>query len=136
MNTDEMVNYWWRSSQEKYTQDYLKKAKDIYLLYCFRPFQVKKFARTIKYKGIPIAELIIFGSYAKGKAKGYSDIDLAIVSPKFGKDLIGELQFLLKQIRNVDDRIEPIPVSLEEYKYGISPFIFEVKKFGKEIVFH
>lgn len=97
---------------------------------------VIKFARTIKNQGIPIAKLIIFGSYAKGKAKGYSDIDLCIVSPKFGKDHIDELQFLLKLSRNVDDRLEPIPVSIEEYKSDTSPFIFEVKRFGKEIAFH
>jgi predicted nucleotidyltransferase len=95
-----------------------------------------RFARTIKDKGIPVAKLIIFGSYAKGKAKGYSDIDLAIVSPKFGEDPVLELQFLLKLSRSVDDRIEPIPVSLEEYRAGTSPLVFEVKKFGKEILFH
>lgn len=94
-----------------------------------------KFARAIKNQGIPVAKLIVFGSYAKGKAKGYSDIDLAIVSPKFGKDSIGELQFLLKQSRNIDDRIEPIPVSVEEYKNSSSRLVFEVKKFGKEITF-
>lgn len=95
-----------------------------------------KFARAIINQGIPVTKLIIFGSYAKGKAKGYSDIDLAIVSSKFGKDPIGELQFLLKQSRNVDDRIEPIPVSLEEYQYDVSPFILEVKRSGKEIAFY
>lgn len=95
---------------------------------------VIKFARVIKNQGIPIVKLIIFGSYAKGKAKKYSDIDLCIVSPKFGKDSIAELQFLLKQSRNVDDRIEPIPLSPEEYQNTSSPFIFEVKKFGQEII--
>jgi predicted nucleotidyltransferase len=94
-----------------------------------------KFARTIISQGIPIIKLIIFGSYAKGKANGYSDIDLCLVSPNFGKDPISELQFLLKQSRNVDDRIEPIPISVEEYQNSSSPFIFEIKKFGKEIVF-
>jgi predicted nucleotidyltransferase len=95
-----------------------------------------RFAKVIRSKGIPINRLVIFGSYAKGKAKGHSDIDLCIVSSKFGKDSISELQFLLKQSRNVDDRIEPIPVSIKEYKEGKSPFVFEIKKFGKEITFN
>ncbi len=93
-----------------------------------------KFASVIKSRGIRIAKIILFGSYAKGKAKGYSDIDLCIVSPQFGKDSILELQFLLKQSRHVDDRIEPIPVSVKGYRNNASPLICEVKKFGKEIM--
>lgn len=34
-------------------------------------------------KKIPVDKMIFFGSYAKGKAHRYSDIDLIIVSPKF-----------------------------------------------------
>lgn len=92
-----------------------------------------RFARAIENEGITIAKVIIFGSYAKGMASRQSDIDLCIVSPEFGKDPVGELQFLLKQSRKIDDRIEPIPVSVDEYRDTVSPLIFEVKKFGKEI---
>lgn len=34
-------------------------------------------------KHLPIRKLILFGSFAKGKAHEFSDIDLIIVSPKF-----------------------------------------------------
>ena len=95
-----------------------------------------RFSRAIENQGIPVAKVIIFGSYAKGIASRQSDIDLCIVSSEFGKDSVGELQFLLKQSRKIDDRIEPIPVSAEEYKNTASPLIFEVKKFGKEIFFN
>ncbi len=69
----------------------------------------------------------------KRKANADSDIDICIVSPKFGKDSIEELQFLLKQRRKVDIRIEPFPVSIKDYQEVISPIIFEIKKFGCEI---
>jgi predicted nucleotidyltransferase len=92
-----------------------------------------RFRNVLEKKGIPIERMIIFGSYAKGKAKPDSDIDICIVSPKFGKDSIEELQFLLKQRRKVDSRIEPIPISSLEYRETSSPLIFEIKKFGKEI---
>ena len=91
------------------------------------------FSRLLEKKGIPVERLIVFGSYAKNKANKESDIDLCIVSPKFGEDPLEELQFLLKQTRKVDTRIEPIPVSPQEYRESSSPLIFEIKKFGKEI---
>lgn len=94
-----------------------------------------RFAKVINSVGIPISKLIIFGSYAKGKAGKDSDIDLCLVSPKFGRDPIGELQFLLKRTRDVDDRIEPIPVSSSEYRETATPLIFEIKRSGKEIKF-
>ena len=38
-------------------------------------------------KHMPIDKIILFGSFAKGRAHKFSDIDLIIVSPKFeGKD--------------------------------------------------
>lgn len=99
--------------------------------------EVKKiasnFGRAVTKEGIPIKKLIIFGSYAKGRARPESDIDICIVSPKFGKDSIKELQFLFKIRRGIDSRIEPFPVSWEEYKKTVSPIIFEIKQFGQEI---
>lgn len=94
---------------------------------------VLRFGRVVEKCGIPIKKLVIFGSYAKGKSSKESDIDVCIVSPKFGKDSVEELQFLFKQTRKVDVRIEPYPISWEEYKKTASPIIFEIKKFGQEI---
>lgn len=94
-----------------------------------------RFARTINSTGIPISKLIVYGSHAKGKAREDSDIDICLVSPKFGRDTVSELQFLLKKTRYVDDRIEPMPVSSKEYLGTATPLIFEIKKFGKEIRF-
>lgn len=94
---------------------------------------VSNFGRAVAREGIPIKKLIIFGSYAKGKARPESDIDICIVSTKFGKDSIKELQFLFKIRRGIDSRIEPFPVSWEEYKKTVSPIIFEIKQFGREI---
>lgn len=92
-----------------------------------------RFAKFVESRGVPIEKVIIFGSYAKKKAKRGSDIDLCLVSPKFGKDTIAELQFLLKQRRQIDSRIEPIPVSSKDYQKTATPLIFEVKKFGREM---
>lgn len=94
---------------------------------------VLRFRRLLEEEGTPVEKLILFGSYARGEASKESDIDLCIISSKFGKDTIDELQFLLKKTRMIDTRIEPIPVSPQEYRKMDSPLIIEIKKFGREI---
>ena len=94
---------------------------------------VLRFGQAIKKQGIPVKKLVIFGSYAKHKAREDSDIDICVVSPKFGKDSIKELQFLFKLRRQIDSRIEPFPVAYKDYQRIVSPIIFEIKKFGREI---
>ena len=77
--------------------------------------------------------MIIFGSYVKDYANAESDIDLCIVSSSFGRDPIDEMQYLFKQTRKVDTRIEPIPVSPKEYRTSSSPLISEIRNSGYEI---
>ena len=89
--------------------------------------------KLLEEEGTPVEKLILFGSYARGKASKESDIDLCIISSKFGKDTIDELQFLLKKTRRIDTRIEPIPVSPQEYRNQDSPLVIEIRKFGIEI---
>ncbi len=46
---------------------------------------ILKFLNAIISKGIHIEKVILYGSYASGKAHEDSDIDLAVVSSDFGK---------------------------------------------------
>jgi predicted nucleotidyltransferase len=43
----------------------------------------KKFVSLVETQ-VPVSGAYLFGSYAKNQAKSYSDIDICIVSPKFG----------------------------------------------------
>jgi len=95
--------------------------------------KVLQFGRLLQREGIPISKLVIFGSYAKNKASKYSDIDVCVVSTKFGKDTTDEMQYLFKERRKIDDLIEPYPASPTEYDEIESPFIWEVRKYGLEI---
>ena len=94
---------------------------------------IQEYVRLLEADGFPVEKVLLYGSYAKGKSKRDSDIDICVVSPKFGKDTIKELQYLLKQTHDVDERIEPYPVSSKEYRETASPLIYEIKKYGKEI---
>ncbi len=94
---------------------------------------VLRYREKIEKSGIPVERMILFGSYARGKARTDSDIDICVVSPKLGKDEmaeIGELNFLHWKL---DNRIEAHPVSSKDYKSVATPFISEIKKYGIEI---
>jgi len=92
---------------------------------------VRRFSRHLIRKGIPVTRAILFGSWAKGTAQSDSDIDIGIVSPNFGKDDFEDLGYLLHETRYVDDRIEPAPLSIEDYETDSTPFVMEIKKTGK-----
>ncbi|GAF27399.1 predicted nucleotidyltransferases [Moorella thermoacetica Y72] len=51
---------------------------------------------------IRVDRAILFGSYASGKARKDSDIDVAIISPDLGRDRIEEMVFLKKMAEQVD----------------------------------
>ena len=92
-----------------------------------------RFKRRLEAQRIPVQKLIIFGSYAKHRARPDSDIDICIVSPTFGKDSTREMQLLSRQSSAIDTRIEPIPFSPKEYRETATPLIWEIKKHGKEV---
>ena len=95
--------------------------------------KVLQFGRLLQQEGISINKLVIFGSYAKNKPSRFSDIDVCVVSSMFGKDSIDEQQFLFKERRKVDSRIEPYPASLLEYRQTESPLMWEIREHGLEI---
>jgi len=96
-------------------------------------FSVRRFINQLREKGIPIQKAIIFGSWARGVSHKDSDIDLCLVSPKFGRDELKDLQFLLKQTRDIDDRIEPLPLSVADFENDATPLVLEIKKYGREV---
>jgi predicted nucleotidyltransferase len=86
---------------------------------------------------IPIKELILFGSYAKGNAKEYSDIDLAVISNWFeGKPKIKNMQYLSKIAANYNSLIEALPFTEEEYiNLDKRSFLASIIKTGRKITF-
>jgi predicted nucleotidyltransferase len=94
---------------------------------------IARFINVLTIKGIQIEKVILYGSYASGKVHVGSDIDLAIVSPDFGKDRFEEGKMLLQIAWRVDPRIEPIPISSESYENDTwIPIIYEIRKKGIE----
>ena len=86
---------------------------------------------------IPIKALILFGSYAQGTAKEYSDIDLAVVSDWFeGRPKIENMQHLSKIAARYNSLIEALPFTEEEYKnLDKRSFLASIVKTGRKISF-
>jgi predicted nucleotidyltransferase len=75
----------------------------------------------------------LFGSYAKGKQKADSDIDLALIIDHLNDSEKFDLQVqLMLQASEFDLRIEPHPLSSEDF-YSNNPFVAEIRRTGIEI---
>lgn len=95
--------------------------------------EIKAFIDILESHNIAVKKLILFGSFAKNNPHKDSDIDLAVISSRFGKDMTTEMMLLSKLSWKASDRIEAIPLSEEYLKLKYHPFIGEIKKYGKVI---
>lgn len=94
---------------------------------------VKKYSDTLKKANYPFSAIYLFGSYATGEAKKWSDIDVAVVSDKLKKNY-DEGKFLLWDLRmGVDTRIEPHGFTVADFKANANPLVYEVKATGIKI---
>ena len=89
----------------------------------------KYIAEVIK-SGIPVDSAYLFGSYARGNSNRYSDIDICIVSPKFGKDYFNESLKLSFLTTAVDSRIEAVALNPKDLDDKYSTLASEIKKYG------
>jgi hypothetical protein len=78
---------------------------------------VTQFARRLGELGVDVSQIILYGSYAKGKPKEYSDIDIAVVSPTFEKlDIFKRQEVLSVAHHGFDEPIEPIGLTPNQIK--------------------
>ncbi|MBA4392910.1 MAG: nucleotidyltransferase domain-containing protein [Desulfobacca sp.] len=95
---------------------------------------INAFIKELKKNKIKVAKVVLFGSRASGRAHEYSDIDVAVISPDFGKNRYREGAKLFEIACAIDPRIEPIPISLLSYKNDTwIPIIYEIRKNGIEL---
>lgn len=88
---------------------------------------VERYVAELKRYGLDISAVFLYGSYAKGKPKEYSDIDVAVVSPSFRNMDIFERQIILsKAHHNFGEPIEPIGFTPEQ--------ISDKRGFAREVV--
>ena len=77
---------------------------------------VKKYVQKLKENNVDVFKVFLYGSQVLGTYNEYSDIDVAVISPNFGKNYLEECRLLMKLTRNVDLMISPQPYAVEEYE--------------------
>ena len=90
---------------------------------------VKNYIEELRNHGIPVKEVILFGSCARGGSSEDSDIDVAIVSEAFSGDRFEDRRRIVPLRRGIDSRIEPIPLTPEAFALG-GNLIDEIKRNG------
>ncbi len=94
---------------------------------------IAKYLDLIKEKFSNVESAYLFGSYAKGKFTDDSDIDLALIFTDLDDSKRFEMQVqLILLAAKIDSRIEPHPISHEDFNSG-NPFAVEIKKTGIRI---
>jgi predicted nucleotidyltransferase len=93
---------------------------------------IKNYVEELRHHGIPVAEVILFGSCVRGGNKEESDIDVAIVSDAFSGDRFEDRRRIVPLRRGIDNRIEPIPLTPEAFAAG-GNLVDEIKRTGIKI---
>ena len=94
---------------------------------------INSYIQTLRADHLPIEHVFLFGSYAKGTSRQWSDVDLCVISTKFS-DYIDAIQYLLsKRKLNLRFPIEPIGLHPEDLKSNTA-LIREIKNTGIRIV--
>lgn len=95
--------------------------------------KLNNFIDRINSAGIRVEKAYLYGSFASGRQKKTSDIDVALVSPNFSEDFV-ENDVTLAGIRAaVDCRIEPKAFRPEEF-VDEHPLVWEIKKHGIPLI--
>ncbi|MDK2984510.1 MAG: uncharacterized protein PWQ96_152 [Clostridia bacterium] len=65
---------------------------------------------------LPVDSAYLYGSYANGKPKIFSDVDVVVVSPKFGNDIVKETTWLMELFEETGLMVEPRAYSRQEFE--------------------
>ena len=90
---------------------------------------VRKYAELVR-RHFDVQSIVLFGSYVRGTAHEYSDIDVAVVLESLPGDWLDSASKLHKLTRDIDINIEPIIILPSEDRSG---FLQHVLKTGEII---
>lgn len=94
---------------------------------------IDEYLEVLRNDKLPVKEVILFGSFAKGTPHKWSDIDLCVVSPKFRNSWKATQYLWSKRLSDVDLTIEPIGFHPNDMKDKYSTLIHEIKTHGIKI---
>ena len=92
--------------------------------------EINAYAKSLRQGGVNFSQLILFGSFAKGHNQPWSDIDVGVVSPDFGRNYFDELVQLNQLRGNETLRIDPHPFNPADLNDRWNPLAAEVAASG------
>jgi len=93
---------------------------------------INRFINELK-KKYRVQAVYLYGSYSKGNASKWSDIDIAVISPDFSEDRFEERLNLMKIAARIDDRLEPHPFRSADFEFT-NPLVNEIQKNGFQVL--
>ena len=96
---------------------------------------VQRYREHLVKSGIPVTNVILFGSHVRDHNHNWSDIDVLVVSPQFdGKRKREDISMLWRIAARVDSRIEPVAVGQSQYEVDDSSAIIEIARREGEVI--
>lgn len=93
---------------------------------------IQRLIAALRAEDIQIERAILFGSYARGNATEWSDIDVALVSPDFSGSRFDDNCRIMKTKLRINTRLETHPFTREDFLD--SPFVRdEILRHGIEV---
>ena len=90
---------------------------------------VRRYLAALPTVGIHADRAVLFGSFARGEADQYSDIDLVVIAPEFDRARdFDTIKNLWETTLLADNRIEPIPCGEREWESGDGRPILEIAR--------
>jgi predicted nucleotidyltransferase len=90
---------------------------------------VQRYARAVTEHGVPVRFIIVFGSWVRGRADQWSDIDVVVVSPQFdGGARLDDVLLLWRVAGETDTRIEPIACGERQWVEDDASAIIEIAR--------
>ncbi len=90
---------------------------------------IRRYVAELERHQIPVRQAILYGSFARGRVREESDIDVALVSEAFTGDRFEDRRRIVPLRRKIDNRIEPMPFTPTGFSDG-GNLIDEIKRTG------
>jgi len=90
---------------------------------------IQKYMKVLPDYGINTLKTVLYGSFMRGDANEWSDIDLVIIAPEFDGDKDREqIKDMWRATLKADNRIEPIPCGVKEWEEDDSRPIIDIAR--------
>ncbi|MBI2345551.1 MAG: nucleotidyltransferase domain-containing protein [Deltaproteobacteria bacterium] len=93
----------------------------------------REFRAALRRAGIRRPRFILFGSYARGRPRPWSDIDLCVVSSQFGKDNFEDMVRISGVAKRVNYLLEVHPLHPRDLRGDGHPLAGEIRRTGRPI---